>query len=250
MLPTWTDFARIRTTTRSGSGRRCARTSRRVTVPTLNVAGWWDQEDFYGPVTIYRELEKHDSANRNFLVVGPWRHGGWSGGPGQKLGKIDFGSPTGEYYRQKIEAPFFAYYLKDEGTLKQPEATVFEAGSNQWRTFSSWPPREATTRSLYFHDGGQAVVHATDTAGASAGRQLRERSGAPGSLSAAPDRADVLSQGLGLVHLAAGRPAIRAGAPRRAELGDRAAVRGRRGRGRDHRASCSRAPPGRMPTGS
>src|SRR5215831_5502234 len=77
----------------------------RVTVPTLNVAGWWDQEDFYGPVTIYRALEKHDQANRNFLVVGPWRHGGWSGGPGQTLGAIDFGSATGEYYRAKIQAP-------------------------------------------------------------------------------------------------------------------------------------------------
>ena len=33
----------------------------RVTVPTLNVAGWWDQEDFYGPVQIYDTLEKHDS---------------------------------------------------------------------------------------------------------------------------------------------------------------------------------------------
>ena len=93
-----------------------------MTVPTLNVAGWWDQEDFYGPVTIYEELEKHDSANRNFLVVGPWNHGGWSGGPAQKLGKIDFGSPTGEYFREKIQAPFFAYYLKDKGTLDQPEA--------------------------------------------------------------------------------------------------------------------------------
>src|SRR4029453_11532988 len=50
---------------------------------------------------IYRALEKHDQANRNFLVIGPWRHGGWSGGPGQKLGAIDFGSPTGEYYRAK-----------------------------------------------------------------------------------------------------------------------------------------------------
>ena len=100
----------------------------RVTVPTLNVAGWWDQEDFYGPVTIYRALEKHDQANRNFLVVGPWSHGGWSGGPGQKLGNIDFGSPTGEYYRQKIQAPFFAYYLKDKGTLAQPEAHGVRGG--------------------------------------------------------------------------------------------------------------------------
>ena len=154
-LPTWTDFSDH--PNYDGFWQRQAMKPylTRVTVPTLNVAGWWDQEDFYGPVTIYRELEKHDAASRNFLVVGPWRHGGWSGGPGQTLGKIDFGSPTGEYYRQKIQAPFFAHYLKDKGNLAQPEATVFESGSNQWRTFDSWPPKSALTKSLYFHAGGK-----------------------------------------------------------------------------------------------
>ena len=154
-LPTWTDFTQH--PNYDGFWQRQAMRPylTRVTVPTLNVAGWWDQEDFYGPVTIYRELEKHDAANQNYLVVGPWRHGGWSNGPGQKLGKIDFGSPTGEYYRQKIQAPFFAHYLKDRGSLAQPEATVFESGSNRWRTFDSWPPKRAATRSLYFHAGGR-----------------------------------------------------------------------------------------------
>ena len=154
-LPTWTDFAAHPNYDQFWQRQAMRPYLTRVTVPTLNVAGWWDQEDFYGPVTIYRELEKHDQAKRNFLVVGPWRHGGWSGGPGQKLGNIDFGSPTGEYYRSKIQAPFFAYYLKDKGTLVQPEATVFEAGSNTWRTFDSWPPKNATTKSLYFQPNGR-----------------------------------------------------------------------------------------------
>jgi putative CocE/NonD family hydrolase len=154
-LPSWTDFASHPNYDAFWKRQAMRPYLTRVTVPTLNVAGWWDQEDFYGPVTIYRELERHDTQRQNFLVVGPWRHGGWSGGPGQKLGKIDFGSPTGEYFRGKIEAPFFAYYLKDQGQLVQPEATVFEAGSNRWRTFDSWPPREAVTRSLYFHAGGK-----------------------------------------------------------------------------------------------
>ena len=154
-LPTWSDFVAHPNYDAFWQRQAMRPYLTRVTVPTLNVAGWWDQEDFYGPVTIYRALEKHDSGSRNFLVVGPWRHGGWAGGPGQKLGKIDFGSPTGEYYRSRIEAPFFAWYLKDKGQLSQPEATVFESGSNRWRTFTSWPPREATTRSLYFHAGGR-----------------------------------------------------------------------------------------------
>ncbi len=154
-LPTWDDF-RLHPNYDAFWQRQAMKPYlRRVNVPTLNVAGWWDQEDFYGPVTIYRELEKHDTQGNNFLVVGPWRHGGWSGGTGQKLGNIDFGSPTGEYFRAQLEVPFFAHYLKDKSTPPLAEATVFESGSNQWRSFTAWPPKEATTRSLYFGANGK-----------------------------------------------------------------------------------------------
>jgi uncharacterized protein len=127
----------------------------RVTVPTLNVAGWWDQEDFYGPQVIYQALERRDTERRNFFVAGPWQHGGWTWGPGRTLGNIDFGSATARYFRERIQAPFFAFYLKDEGTLRQPEATVFEGGSNRWRTFDRWPPTEGVARrALYFQPNG------------------------------------------------------------------------------------------------
>jgi len=129
----------------------------RVTVPTLNVAGWWDQEDFYGPMTIFAALEKHDTGHMNYLVVGPWFHGGWGFGDGQKLGAIDFGSKTSDYFRQHIQAPFFAYYLKDEGKIDFPKAQIFEAGTNSWRTFDSWPPKTGVTNErLYFGAGGSA----------------------------------------------------------------------------------------------
>jgi putative CocE/NonD family hydrolase len=122
-----------------------------VKVPTLSVAGWWDQEDFYGPVRIYDELEKYDTNGINYLVVGPWRHGGWSGGAGDSLGAIKFGSNTAEYFRDKIQAPFFAYYLKDKGARDFPQAITFEAGANEWRRWDQWPPTNSTdTRSLYF----------------------------------------------------------------------------------------------------
>ena len=166
-LPTWDDFIKHPNYDEFWQRQAMKPYLTKVTVPTLSVAGWWDQEDFYGPITIYRELEKHDNANKNFLVVGPWRHGGWGNGPGQKLGNIDFGSPTGEYYRQNIQAPFFAYYLKDRGTLKQPEATVFESGSNSWRTFDSWPPKSAVTKSLYFHAEHKLSFAAPSTSEAS-----------------------------------------------------------------------------------
>ncbi len=122
-----------------------------VKVPTLNVAGWWDQEDFYGPVRIYDELEKHDTQGINYLVVGPWRHGGWSGGTGDSLGAIPFGSNTAEYFRETIQAPFFAYYLKDKGTRDFPQAITFEAGANEWRRWDQWPPTTQTElRALIF----------------------------------------------------------------------------------------------------
>jgi uncharacterized protein len=128
----------------------------RVTVPTLNVAGWWDQEDFYGPLKIYETLEPHDTKRYNYLVVGPWNHGGWRGRTGDKLGNIEFGSPTAQYFRQNIETPWFAYWLKDKGQLRLAEATTFESGANEWRSYDSWPPkREVTERKLYFQSGGK-----------------------------------------------------------------------------------------------
>jgi putative CocE/NonD family hydrolase len=87
--------------------------------------------------------------------VGPWNHGEWERGPAQKLGDIDFKSPTGPYFREKIQAPFFAFYLKDRGPLTLAEATVFESGSNTWRSYDRWPPREAATRPLYLQAGGK-----------------------------------------------------------------------------------------------
>jgi putative CocE/NonD family hydrolase len=128
----------------------------KVTLPTLNVAGWWDQEDFYGPLKIYELLEKHDKKNQNFLVVGPWNHGGWANGEGKTLGNIPFDSPTGQYFREKVQAPFFAQFLKDKGKLALPEALTFETGSNKWVRHADWPPkRDTKERKLYFHADGK-----------------------------------------------------------------------------------------------
>jgi uncharacterized protein len=128
----------------------------RVTVPTLNVAGWWDQEDFYGPIKIYELLERHDTKKQNFLVVGPWNHGGWSRGEGRKLGPVDFGSATAEHYRKNILAPFFAYYLKDKGNAERAEALTFRTGSNQWVEHATWPPKtNVVDKRLYFQPGGK-----------------------------------------------------------------------------------------------
>jgi uncharacterized protein len=137
-----------------------------VKVPTLNVAGWWDQEDFYGPVRIYDALERHDTQNLNYLVVGPWRHGGWAGGSGESLGAIPFGSATSEYFRDNVQAPFFAHYLKDKGTRDTPEALTFEAGTNEWRRWDQWPPTARTdVRPMYFGANETLTTASASSAG-------------------------------------------------------------------------------------
>ena len=91
----------------------------------------------------------------NRLVVGPWNHGGWTRGAGDKLGAIPFDSATAKYFREEIQAPWFAYYLKGRGEMALPEAVTFEAGSNRWRNWEAWPPaRRTETRNLYFGPGG------------------------------------------------------------------------------------------------
>ncbi len=124
-------------------------------VPNLNVAGWWDQEDFYGPVEIYETLEKKDPRHLNYLAVGPWNHGGWRGRDGRKLGPVDFGSDTAREFRARIEAPWFAYWLKGKGTAAIPEARTFRTGANQWEAYDAWPPRDRVReRKLYFGASG------------------------------------------------------------------------------------------------
>ena len=121
-----------------------------VKVPTLNVAGWWDQEDFYGPLRIYEALERHDTEGINRLVVGPWNHGGWGDTAGDRLGSIPFDSSASKYFRDEIQAPWFAFHLKDKGRLDLPEALTFEGGTNRWRRWDAWPlTRTTEPRELY-----------------------------------------------------------------------------------------------------
>ncbi len=166
-IPTWNDFVAHPNYDAFWQRQGAAPYLTRVTVPTLTVAGWWDQEDFYGPLKIYELLEPHDTGHVNSLVVGPWNHGGWAGPAGDKLGAIDFGSPASRYFQDSILAPWFAHFLKDRDEPRQPEAITFEAGANQWRSWDAWPPRQGTTeRRLYFQPGGRLSFEAPTGANA------------------------------------------------------------------------------------
>jgi putative CocE/NonD family hydrolase len=132
----------------------------KVATPNLIVAGWYDQEDFYGPLSIYEEQEKGDTKNLNYLVVGPWNHGGWRGA-GAAYGPYDMQGATGDWYRQEVELPWFRYWLKNHGTLHQPKALIFQTGSNRWQRLDNWPLKRGTvTRNLYLHDNGKLSFQA------------------------------------------------------------------------------------------
>jgi hypothetical protein len=135
------------------------------TVPNLNVAGFWDQEDPWGPWQIFRHAEENDPQHTNFMVAGPWFHGQWSGGKGDTIGIIPFaGHETAREFRENIEAPFFRYYLHGQGEKPAWQASTFQSGSNTWRTYAVWPPKEAKPTKLYLHADGSLSFTAPDAA--------------------------------------------------------------------------------------
>ncbi|WP_263368633.1 CocE/NonD family hydrolase [Edaphobacter bradus] len=126
----------------------------KVEVPTLEVGGWWDQEDMWGTQAEYAALEPHDTNHEVFMVLGPWNHGGW-GPTTRHLGVVDFGSATGDQYRKTIEAPFFEKYLKDRPGFDLKDTASFRTGVNQWERYDSWPPKTGFhAAKLYLANGG------------------------------------------------------------------------------------------------
>jgi hypothetical protein len=159
-LPTWTDFTRHPNYDSFWQRQAFAPYLNAVKLPIVHVAGWWDQEDFYGPQKIYELMERHDTQRRNYFVAGPWNHGGWNGS-GRKLGDIDFGGDTAAYYREKIFQPWFDHWLRGQDPWKLAEATVFETGANQWKEYEAWPPKQGVeARRLYFHEGRRLAFDA------------------------------------------------------------------------------------------
>lgn len=120
----------------------------------LTVGGWFDAEDLQGPFSTFHSIDQKNPDTFNALVVGPWVHGGWARYDGEHLGRAEFFSDTGDFYRKNIVFPFFEHYLKDAPDPKLPKAYVFETGTNVWRRYSAWPPKNAESRTLYLQPNG------------------------------------------------------------------------------------------------
>lgn len=113
-------------------------------IPQLHVGGYYDQEDINGPQLMYAHMEKKDKANFNHIVLGPWNHGQWGRARVDSIG----------YWFQVLQKKWFDHWLKGIGDGKFEEAYCFQTGNNQWRTYGSWPPKEATLQKLYAGPNG------------------------------------------------------------------------------------------------
>jgi uncharacterized protein len=140
--------------------RGLAQFMKNVTPAVLFVGGWFDAEDLAGPLKLFRALEQDGPKSPATLVMGPWRHGGWSRGTDESLGNLHFASNTGDYFREKIELPFFVKHLKGKGEITFPKAWLFETGTNQWQRFDSWPPKQAVAKTLYLQPNGKLAFDA------------------------------------------------------------------------------------------
>jgi putative CocE/NonD family hydrolase len=154
-LPAWNDFAKHPNYDSFWQKQSMLNTLHTAQLPILHVGGYYDQEDLNGPQLMYTHLEKKDDFNRNFILLGPWNHGQWAGRKADSLGKIDFGSSTALWF-QAFQKQWFDYWLKGIGDGKFAEANCFQTGSNKWKTYDTWPPKNAETKKLYAYTDNTA----------------------------------------------------------------------------------------------
>ena len=168
LLPTWKLFLEHPAYDTYWSSRGVEHHLTSVTVPTLTVGGYYDQEDMFGPQIEYSTLEPHDTNHENFLVLGPWRHGSWVSTT-RHLANIQYGEAIGKEFRSQIEAKFFAHYLKDAPGANQSgfdleNTASFQTGSNTWKYYAHFPPKESQPTSLHLQ--GNELLSFTDSTAA------------------------------------------------------------------------------------
>ena len=160
--PGWTDMMEHGTYDAFWQARNILPHLVNVKPAVLTVGGLYDANNYYGAIKVFEAIARQSPATDNALVIGPWTHGQWAVDSGRVAGKLDFGSNTSKFYHETILLPFFEHHLKGSGRWQHPKAWVFETGTNTWRTFEVWPPREASPRSLYLAAGGQLGASPAD----------------------------------------------------------------------------------------
>ena len=163
-LPTWNDFTQHPNYDSFWKKRSALGYVSYPQTAMLHVGGYFDQEDMNGPQLMYRHMEAKDSFKRNYIILGPWNHGGWFSGKGDSLGKISFEVKTGDYFRD-LQKKWFDYWLKGIGDGKFDNANCFQTGSNVWKSYSAWPPKETEVKKLYAGPNNKCSFEKSNPAG-------------------------------------------------------------------------------------
>lgn len=163
--PYWTALTRHTTYDEFWRARNLEQHVRNITPAVLITGGWYDAEDLQGPLRLYRAAKANSPKGPVTLVMGPWGHGGWARGDGDRMGQVKFGVKTGPEYREKIEFPFFESHLKGNGKWDAPAAHMVETGTWKWRSFDSWPPSGTAQKTLFLDAGGRLTFDKPSTAG-------------------------------------------------------------------------------------
>ncbi len=111
-----------------------------LNVPVMWLQGLWDQEDMWGAIHCYAAVEPKDTNNdKNFLVMGPWRHSQVNY-DGYSLGPLLWDGDTALQFRRDTLLPFFNQYLLDNAPkANTPPVLIYNTGENHWERFQSWP---------------------------------------------------------------------------------------------------------------
>jgi uncharacterized protein len=126
----------------------------------LTVGGWLDAEDLYGPLNVYKTIEKNSTSIFNAIVMGPWGHGDWAAEQGKSVhNHIYFGDSISTFYQKEIERKFFSHFLKDESINNLPEAFMFDTGLKQWKKIDKWPSNEFQKIKLHFGEKGRLLIN-------------------------------------------------------------------------------------------
>ena len=159
----WNEYLQHETYDDYWKSRNIRPALKNVKPATLVVGGWFDAEDLFGALRTYEAIEKQSPTTKNQIVMGPWTHGAWSRPEWKEFGPLNFGSNTSTYFQEELEVKFFNYYLKDKGDWKAAEATMFNTGTNEWKTFDAWPPKNKEAKELHFQANGKLSWEETAT---------------------------------------------------------------------------------------
>lgn len=134
----------------------------KTTVPSLNVAGWFDEDQPGAPMN-YIGMKRYGAtpqARSPRLVMGPWPHGTTSV---RKVGDNDYG-PEAAFDSDAYTLRWFDHYLKgvDNGVDREPPVSVFVMGANRWYAEKDWPLPETHWTKYYLDSEGHANTAAGD----------------------------------------------------------------------------------------